>query len=184
MTEREIKVLLTKEQYESLSKEFTWEETYEQVNIYYSPIVQLADKKVPTVRIRSKKGGLKLEVKVPKTSDRIDVKVNEEYAKDISFVPQYISGAELSELTGIRDMEDSEVEGLLATRRSISNEYEGVEIALDYNRYLGVTDYELEAEYTDTLPEEFLKRLEKHGIVFGIEPKGKYRRFRTLLKSI
>jgi hypothetical protein len=42
---------------------------------------------------------------------------------------------------------DIKLQGELVTSRTILYDHDGVEVALDMNEYLGVTDYELEIEY-------------------------------------
>lgn len=181
--EQEIKIRLTKKQYELIEKTFTWEDEYDQVNTYYAPVN--ADKgHHPTVRIRSKKGKMRLEVKIPVGGEGA-MKAHEEYSKAVEYIPFIITKQELNELTGRADMQDVYVEGVLATNRKINKETPGTEIALDCNRYLGKTDRELEVEYIgDKLPDEIKSRLEFLKIDYDKQPAGKYHRYKKRLERL
>ena len=177
MLEQEYKKLLTREQYEEVLKTFAWDDDYDQINIYYGED-ECGDKPGrPTVRIRSKKGHMMLEAKVPKGASDKAVKVSEEYAREIACVPYVLSGEELSDLTGIADMGERHILGLLATNRKTNHEYEGCEIALDRNEYSGMTDYEIEIEFETELPKELLAKLDFLSIDITKRTVGKYRRF-------
>ena len=184
MLETELKVALTKEQYEQIQRELTFKEGYEQINFYYAPQGLEDVKGRPTIRIRSKKGRMQLEAKVPAGANEGSVKMHEEYAKDISCIPGTITADEVSALTNGQFAEDVCLLGYLKTYRQINTEYAGTEVALDMNEYLGVTDYELEIEYEDELPKELLNRLDFLDVEFDKSVTGKYRRFITRRKIL
>lgn len=177
MLEKELKVLLTKEQYEKIDKLISWEDVYDQINFYYAKEGNEDIPGTPTVRIRSKKGKMQLEVKVPVSANAGSIMQHEEYAKDIAYIPPVILRETLNDLLERTDMQDTKLLGFLYTNRRISTKYEGCEIALDKNEYLGKTDYELEVEFTDELPCELLREFEFLNIDQSRKVTGKYRRF-------
>ena len=177
MLENELKVMLTKEQYEKIDKLIKWEDVYDQINFYYAKEGNEDVPGTPTVRIRSKKGKMQLEVKVPVSANSGAVKQHEEYAKDIAYIPPVISRETLNELLKKEDLPDVKLIGFLYTNRRISTKYAGCEIALDKNEYFAKTDYELEVEFIDELPGELLKEFDFLDIDMGRKVAGKYRRF-------
>ena len=61
--------------------------------------------------------------------------------------------------------------------------YKGVEIALDKNEYLDVTDYELEIEYENEYPQYILDMLKEYNIKIHSNTSGKNKRFRKRLNN-
>jgi uncharacterized protein YjbK len=177
MLEKELKVALSKDEYEKIEKLIKWEDVYDQINFYYAKAGNEDVKGTPTVRIRSKKKGMKLEVKMPVSSNEGSVKQHEEYAMDIDHIPGVIEKETLNKLLGRSDMEDVQLLGYLSTKRMISTKYPGTEIALDMNEYYGKVDYELEVEFIDELPKELLDELSFLNIDMNKKVTGKYRRF-------
>ena len=177
MLEKELKVILSKEEYEKINNLIKWEDIYDQINFYYAKEGNEDIPGTPTVRIRSKKKGMKLEVKVPVSRNEGSVKQHEEYAMDIDHIPGMIAKETLDKLLNRTDMSDVKLLGFLMTNRRISTKYPGTEIALDKNEYFGKTDYELEVEFTEELPGELLSELNLTNIDMNKKVTGKYRRF-------
>ena len=75
----------------------------------------------------------------------------EELEKKLHFVPERIGAETLEEVCGVAD--SAVRRGSLETRRSICKTGD-TEICLDKNTYLGVTDYEIELEYTGEYPKQ------------------------------
>ena len=73
--------------------------------------------------------------------------------------------------------------GKLVTKRAICKKYKGVEIALDKNEYLDVTDYELEIEYENEYPQYILDMLKEYNIKIHSNTSGKNKRFRKRLNN-
>lgn len=148
MIENEFKVMLTAEQYEQIHSMFarSWSRELEQVNYYYdTPELEMSEKHI-TVRVRRVSGGYFLQMKLPAESAGNGAVSRVELEKELSGLPQQISGEELRELSGWK-LPDVSLLGELSTRRSVKF-FDGAEIDLDKSEYFGRTDYELEVEYT------------------------------------
>ena len=65
MIEKEIKILLTNEQYNKIERMFRWEKTYNQINFYYGDLDKVEENGELTVRVRQKEDGYKLQIKKP-----------------------------------------------------------------------------------------------------------------------
>lgn len=180
MLEKELKVMLTQDQYDRLSPLFSWNETREQINFYYAPeatAVPEDPESIPTIRIRSRAGKLKLQVKLPPKQDTGAIKYREEYEGPITYIPHSISSEMLQDVCPSLDIPKVSIAGMLYTYRLLSTEYPGVEICLDKNEYLGKTDYELELEFAEKMPDELLGKLAFLNIDMSKVPQGKYTRF-------
>lgn len=81
--------------------------------------------------------------------------------KEIGRIYDLINKDILIQLTGYVFEEDMKLIGKLKTEMSICNKYEGIEIAIDKNEYLDVTDYELEIEYRNEYPKYIMNLLER-----------------------
>lgn len=174
--EQEIKVLLSKEQYELLETKFTWEKTLFQKNTYYTAMDKQEEKAYNTIRIRELDGMYYLQVKMP-VSESGSLHVKKEYEKKVDGITETISHEQLEEMTGL-DLPTAKKVGTLATERKLCYREEmHAEICLDKSDYLGVTDYELEVEYTDEYPGELVKQIEDYGIDVNRHGKGKCGRF-------
>ena len=134
--EREIKISLTKEQYNIAEKLFQWNKIIEQTNFYYIP---QRDSGMTSIRVRQ---------------------IGE----------KYFPAADLA--------------GSLHTQRKLCTDFDHVEICLDKSEYLGLTDYELELEYTADYPEKPLEILKNAGITQGQAVIGKYARFMERAKKL
>lgn len=174
MKEKELKVLLSKSQFESLCDRFKCEVIYTHINFYYSDNQDILRKQGVTVRVRVKNGNANLEVKIPSEKQGI-VHVKEEYQKKIDAIPLEIKGVELTKMTK-NEIPDVIMKGYLITERRVYYWDTETEICLDYNQYLGHEDYEIEIEYLDKIADDIYKILEDEKIEM-IPVKGKSKRF-------
>lgn len=142
MIENEFKVMLTAEQYESLLKQYDFA-TFTQVNHYYdTDALEMSARRI-TVRVRELDGVFFLQMKLPTSINFSRV----ELSKRLATLPEALSGAELSELSGV-ECPDVKLLGELKTTRSVWK-FDGGEVDLDRSEYFGKTDFELEIEFTD-----------------------------------
>lgn len=174
--EQEVKVLLTKEQYDLLESRFSWNETLFQKNTYYTAMDSNGKKEYNTIRIRELDGKFYLQVKMP-VSENGSLHVKKEYEKVVDGIKDVISKEELKELTGAR-LPDVKKVGTLSTERKMCYRNDiHAEICLDKSDYFDVTDYELEVEYTGEYPAQLIKQIEDYGIDVNCHGLGKCGRF-------
>ena len=152
MIELEKKILLTKTEYDTLFAALSQQgKTSTQINHYYDTADLSGDKNGITYRIREK--GTQFQATIKKHRWQ-SVDSNHE-----------ISGA-------VKDAHDTSFfqnpaliyQGTLTTHRLRIQPYEGLEIVLDKNIYLGHCDYELEIEYVKDFEDQtlvYLDELEK-----------------------
>lgn len=172
MLEKEIKIMLSEEEYRRLMKLIGPEKTVTQVNHYYYS--RACSEKRISVRVREVGGRALLQIKLP-VSDSGALAVREEIEQELVSVPDRIDPELLRTLCGI---DDTAIKiGSLVTERSLSYRLGGVELCLDRNEYLGAVDHELEAEYTGEYPEEVMRLLKGEGIDTDKPARGKYSRF-------
>ncbi|MBR4554451.1 MAG: CYTH domain-containing protein [Ruminococcus sp.] len=172
MLEKEIKLMLSEDEYLKLCGEFDISKEIYQVNHYYRS-AECAKRRI-SVRVREVEGSRLLQVKLPVSTEG-SLAVREERERVLDSVPEEISADVLEEICGVRDT--AVRIGSLATVRKLCCSYEGVELALDRNVYLGITDHELEAEYTGPYPEQVIEKLRELGINCDRPAVGKYARF-------
>ena len=175
MIEKELKVILSEEQYETIKAIFHWDTDVCQTNYYYRDTEDLSENNGITIRIREKQGRYLLQVKVP-VSEQGSLHIKKEFEKEVKGIADTISGSDLTELTELT-FSDAHFVGELVTQRRTCNAYEGIEICLDRSCYFGQTDYELEIEYTQEYPREVVQILTEAGIHFEHAVVGKYSRF-------
>ncbi|MBD7912520.1 CYTH domain-containing protein [Clostridium cibarium] len=173
MIEQENKVLLSRFQYDIIDKKFKWNEVIEQKNYYY--VNDFTINKDITVRVREKKSRLLLQVKIP-ISKKESLHIKKEYEKEILELPTLITSKELEDLCGCK-LGDVKYLSELQTLRKVCNWSNNVEICLDLNKYLNITDYELEIEYVGLEPRELIEHLTNIDICFKRNIKGKFSRF-------
>lgn len=171
--EQENKVLLSKDQYDTLDKMFNWHDEIKQINHYY--INDLIVEKDITVRVREKNDKLLLQVKVPVQKDK-SLHIKKEFVKEISSIKDIILSDELEKLCGYK-LGDAKYLNKLETLRKSYNWNENVEVCLDFNKYFDVTDYELEIEYKGEPPVELINKLIDMNVDFQRNIKGKFSRF-------
>lgn len=172
MLEKEIKIILTQDEYDLVKRSFGFSTVITQVNNYYRSNA-CAERRI-SVRVREVGGRKLLQVKSP-VSDSGSLAVREETERELGSVPKRIDAAVLREVCGVDGC--AMLVGSLTTERALCYDYEGVELALDKNEYLGITDYELEAEYTGDHPDELIAELAALGIDTEKPVCGKYARF-------
>lgn len=175
MLEKELKVILSQEQYECVKQMFVWDKVIQQKNYYY---VELDNINLDvTVRIREIEGHFKLQVKVPVKKENA-LHIKKEYECNLVSLPSSINGDFLYEKFGLsfNNRKFSSV-GVLKTERNILLAENDVEICLDRNWYLDNMDYELEIEYLAQKPDKLLDRLIEIGISFENEVNGKNSRY-------
>lgn len=172
MLEKEIKIMLSEEEYLNLMRLMQPEKTVRQVNHYYYS--KACSEKRISVRVREVGNKVLLQIKLPVSSSGA-LAVREEIEQELSRVPDRIDKEVLKELCGIDDT--AERIGSLETERSLCYMFDGVELCLDRNEYLGVVDHELEAEYTRAYPEEVIRLLNAQGIDTEKPARGKFSRF-------
>lgn len=174
MQEKELKILLSKSQFDSLCKRFKCGVIYTHINFYYSDNQNVLKKQGITVRVREKYGNANLEVKIPSGNQGL-VHIKEEYQKKLEAIPLEIKGDELTEMTRCQ-LPDVTMKGYLITERRVYNWDSNTEICLDYSQYLGYEDYEIEIEYVKELPDEILEIL-KDEMIEMVPTSGKCKRF-------
>ena len=177
--EREIKISLTQEQYKTAEKLFQWNKIIEQTNFYYIP---QRDSVMTSIRVRQIGEKYFLQLKAP-ISENGALHVKKEYEQQLDSLPEKLTAQELSQLMG-RDFPAADLAGSLYTQRKLCTDFDHVEICLDKSKYLGLTDYELELEYTADYPEKPLEILKNAGITQGEAVIGKYARFMERAKKL
>ena len=136
MLEYEIKIPLTEKEFDELLKfEPQNAVTTVQTNYYYDTEDFLMNQKNITCRIREKNGECIATVKYHNCGDKMcneekSVAVNDEFDEVLFFG------------------EGVKMHGTLVTERTCVMNESGIRIFRDKNNYLGVTDYELEIEYS------------------------------------
>ena len=177
MLEKEVKIMLTEEEYERCGGLFEFGAALRQVNnYYYSP--KCAERGI-SVRVREVGGEVLLQVKIPVSTEG-SLAVREELERKLHFVPERIGPETLDEVCGVAD--EAVLQGSLETWRRICR-LDGVEICLDRNEYLGVTDYEIELEYTGEYPQELIDKLAAAGIAADKPQRSKLGRFLSRLNE-
>ena len=175
--EQEYKLLIDENTYNRLKKAFDWQKSFTQVNYYYMDVNNELLQHDITMRIREKNGIYRLQVKVPYQNDNINFSRKLEFEKEISGAISRLSSSYYQQMLP-NDIQIDYVNkiGHLTTQRMIYN-IQGCEIALDKNEYLGVTDYELEIEFEQSLPVIVQKKLADENVRFTVRPNGKNRRY-------
>ena len=173
MVEKEYKVLLSKDQYKNILNSFDFGHCYTQINFYYKS--KYDGELDTTIRVRSKKEQMYLQVKEP-ISKRNGVHVKNEYQMELSEVPYLIPGYVLNNLCKTDKYQDAYLIGELITERRVAR-VEKDKIAIDVNHYLGHIDYELEIEFDKELDPEILRVLIIEKIYNENNSEGKFVRF-------
>lgn len=181
MIETELKAMLTPEQYDELHNHFSWETKKAQTNHYYTDSTGELKKHGITFRIRTIDNKNVIQVK-KHTNANSPLQICEESEFPINNIPKSFTKDEIEKMTGIAVA--ASYIGELTTLRSSLFYCDGVEICLDRNNYLDVTDYEIEIEYTKSVPDELFSVLKTYGVMFSRPSKGKFSRFMTRLISI
>ncbi len=181
-SEREHKLLLSLEEYETILAKADTAPTL-QTNLYFKGEVE----DTAAVRIRRKAGRRTLTVKVGReenagvfSATEHSVGIDERQEQEL--VQGGISAEKLTALSGYKAKGAYTYAGELVTERSVIC-YGGIAMELDKNRFLGITDYELECE-TDTAEgdEDYYRFLRETGVK-GSPSQPKILRFFNALKN-
>lgn len=183
MLEVEYKCLIDEETYNKIKHKYEWDSIKEQINYYYNDMSKELSKRRITVRIREKDGKLKLQAKRHKNSDS-PLHISEESEIDVSSIPSLIDEQTARKITGVDSMGKLIKSGSLTTLRHSFMWNSTTEICLDKSTYLGITDYEVEIEYTLDAPLALIDEFKNMGVEFTENTAGKYSRFRNRLEEI
>ena len=175
MIEKELKILLTKEQFVCLVKQFEWDQIRTQVNYYYTDNNNYIKNSGITIRVRECNNTIALQLKVP-VSEQGAIHMKQEIETFINEIPQKIDGDFLSKLCSV-SLPDVSLAGFMVTERYIYKWSNDIEICLDKNKYLDVEDYEIEIEYKGNIDESIFDFLNKNNIEIKDDVKGKCGRF-------
>lgn len=181
MLETEYKCMLDEKTYDAVKSAFNWDEVKEQTNSYYTDSRNELKKHGITLRVRTIDSVHKIQVKAHKNADS-PLQICEETEYEIDNIPEKFSKKDVKRMTGIET--EAMLLGDLTTLRHSSFEYEGAEICLDKSVYLDRSDYELEVEYTDQMPQALVERLKDCGVEFTGTAVGKCSRFMLRLAEI
>lgn len=187
MIEKEVKVLLSKEEYSLLLGQFDWDEVRTQINHYYTDKENGRKNKAITIRVRECNNKAVLQIKVPmqeqeSEEEQAALHLSKEFEAELNSIPKEIDGTFLRELCSI-PFPDVRKAGSLTTIRHICNWDDNTELCLDKNNYLNVEDYELEIEYKKDIDPAIIDILKKNKITFHSKTAGKCKRFFNQLKN-
>ena len=178
MTETELKSMLTKEQYDIINAVFNWDDEKTQINSYYISPDNILKKHGITFRVRTINDEHIIQIK--KHSGRNGaLQISEESEFPIKSIPDEFREDEVFKYCGIK-VQASLIGDLKTIRKSVFFA-DGVEVCLDKSEYLGTTDYEIEIEYTSSIPQELLDILYNEGVTFDKPCIGKFSRFMNRL---
>lgn len=135
MLEYEKKIPITENEYKRIIEAVEFIDKGDQINYYYDTEDFSLNKRGITYRIRKKDGKYTATIKEHNVESRecnteLSKRVTDEYDTAL-FVEKHIK-----------------LQGELITERKYLVKDEGFEIVIDKNHYLGVTDYEIEIEYS------------------------------------
>lgn len=181
MIEKELKSIITEDEFEILKKMFVWDKIITQTNHYYSDKNGNFKKNGITMRIRTIDNQNKLQVK-NHLGKSVALQVSDETEFIVTSVPEFLTADEVFEYAGI--CEEAFLLGSLTTTRHSFMYTDNVEICLDKSSYLGIFDYETEIEFNGDIPQELLQQFSAVGINFDKKSVGKYSRFINRLSGI
>ena len=182
MLETELKSLITKEIYDKVKSMYKWDSEKTQENHYYTDETGVLSKTRSVFRIRRKDGVPKIQVKTHKNYGS-PLQICEENEFDCGGAPETVPAETGKRCTGLETGTLTKI-GFNATDRCSYMWDKHTEICLDKPEYLGVTDYEIEVEYTNDRPEELLSELKSAGVELSAPSVGKYTRFVNRLREI
>lgn len=180
MIETELKVIIDKDKYEAVKAMFSWDVVFEQTNSYYTDPAGALKAHGITFRIRTIDDVNKIQIKRHKSKYKA-LQTSEESEYSIDNIPELFTNEEVINLTGVDTM--AILLGSLKTTRHSFIYCDGVEICLDMSEYLGVTDYEIEIEYSQSIPHSLLELFTEMGISFDKTSTGKFTRFLNKLNN-
>ncbi len=142
--EKEYKFLISKDLFSRIDVDINWQQEYEQVNYYFLDNMGVLVRNNITVRVRNLNNCYKLQVKIPLQNQGF-LSLKNEYEYMLDELPDKILGTDISKTCGI-DLSDLSCIGTLTTLRKTYHLSQSAKLCLDYNRYLGTEDYEVEIE--------------------------------------
>ena len=183
--EREVKIMLTEDEFERVLNTFEWEDSVEQTNYYYMDSEGKLAAEHINVRVREKNGAYSLQVKSLVKNIDGGPSVHNEVEMKIDCLPDKIDAGIVKEMTGTETSGVNMV-GSLVTHRHICHRGDtgNIEVCLDKSNYLGLTDYELELEYTGEALEQVMELAKALGLNTHRRPQGKMSRFYRRYKMI
>ena len=181
MLETEYKSLLIQSVYNKIANHFDWDWVKEQTNHYYGDKDKILAKNRVMFRVRVKDNNSVIQVKLRKNANS-PLQICEELEYPIEGVPEVIADGE--KYTGIKTGELKNL-GCTVTLRHSKMWDSQTEICVDKTEYLGITDYEIEVEYTgEKIPENLSAELTALGVEFKKNSIGKYARFSKALEKL
>lgn len=149
LLERELKSLLTKEEYHHLIRHplllQTETSSHIQLNYYYDTVDYSLQKQDVTIRVRQTDECLWLEIKKPVEETR-GYKVKQEWRYSLDRLPSFIDlDHHFPALEGQRAL----LTFPLLTERKSCRVHEHIRIDLDKSMYVGNMDYEIEIEFSE-----------------------------------
>jgi uncharacterized protein YjbK len=135
--------------------------------------------------VREKNDTISLQVKSLVKNIDGGPSVHREIEKKIDSVPEHIDAETVKDMTGITTVGAFKV-GELTTQRRICHrgEKSNIEICLDKSDYLGITDYELELEYTGDALSQVMDIVNDLSLSPQKQPEGKMSRFYKRYKQL
>ncbi len=174
MVEKELKVLITREEYQKVMQMFSWDKNIVQENYYYVNPENIDFEN--TFRVRKIENKYKLQIKRTMKKDK-SLHIKKEYECELETLPERISSDFLNEKLELKYEECTySCVGSLKTDRKVMKT-DAVELCLDKNYYLANVDYELEIEYQNSEPLDLIAELRDAGISFEKGISGKNTRF-------
>lgn len=180
MVEKELKSLLTFDQYQELKSKLNWNCIYSQTNFYYDTDDQYCLYHGITIRIRKKKDSFFLQVKIPVSTEG-GLHIKQEYEKQIHAIPKTISANELTTLIGMPIPTVKQIGSLITERAEYS--VADTLVCLDRNEYMGKEDFEIEIEYESQPDYGILALTNELGVDFRKKSLGKFTRFNLIASS-
>ena len=181
MIEKEYKALVTKRRF-NIVKQYVHKifvdsapEVILQKNHYFAKL-DLYSKGI-TLRIREMTGKYKLQLKQIKKENG-NIRISDEYCIDINKLTEMIDNKLLPENYNASYY----YLGTIQTKRTQFETKNNLCIDFDENSYFGITDYEIEIEFSDNLPQGLISIIENGMAPMKVE--GKYSRFINKLKEI
>ena len=178
--EIEAKVLLSKEDYQTLTKRFPGATRYVQTKYYIDSDDRLLLKEGIALRIREKRGLYELTLKTPLSQGLLEkncaITIDDlVYLRDDGKFPE----GDISRFLTMLDIDISKLKILTSmTTERLDVKYEGGLLSLDRSTYSGITDYEVEFEYNNMADAERILSalLEENHIAFEFSKTSKIHR--------
>lgn len=178
--EIEAKVLLSKEDYQTLIKKFPHATRYVQTNYYIDSDDRLLLKEGIALRIREKRGLYELTLKTPLSQGLLEknIPITIDDLVELRDEGKFPEG-DIARFLTMLDIDISQLRILTSmTTERVDVQYEGGLLSLDRSTYSGITDYEVEFEFNNMVDaERILKQLlDECGIKFEFSNVSKIHR--------